>query len=78
MSRFESRPVEQIGQNNEETTATVNSLVSSLNAGEGGMMGVQISEALDELTRAARTMRSMADYLERHPEALLKGKSKED
>jgi len=77
MARFEAMPLEQIGQNIEKTTATVNSLIQSLNAVEGGVMGVQISEALDELTRAARSMRSMADYLERHPEALLKGKSKE-
>lgn len=75
MKRFEAMPIEKIGQNVEQTTASINSLIKSLNAVEGGMTGVQISEAIDELTRAARSIRSMADYLERHPEALLKGKS---
>jgi paraquat-inducible protein B len=75
MARFEKMPLEEIGKNIEETTMSIKSLVHSLNAVEGGMVGVQIGEAIDELTRAARSMRSMADYLERHPEALLKGKS---
>jgi paraquat-inducible protein B len=30
---------------------------------------------MQELTRAARSIRVFADYLERHPEALLRGKS---
>jgi len=77
MRRFEAMPIEEIGQNVEQTTASINSLVHSLNAVEGGVVGVQVEEALSELTRAARSIRSMAEYLERHPEALLKGKSKQ-
>ena len=34
-------------------------------------------ETLRELSRAAQSFRALADYLERHPEALLRGK-KED
>ncbi|MEW5009723.1 MAG: MlaD family protein [Cycloclasticus sp.] len=74
MQRFEAMPIEEIGRNIAQTTASVNSLVHSLNAVEGGVVGVQIEEAISELTRAARSMRSMTEYLERHPEALLKGK----
>lgn len=33
-----------------------------------------LQQTLDELTRAARSMRSLADYLERHPASLLRGK----
>ena len=77
MARLETMPLEDIGKNIEETTASINSLIKSLNTVEGGMMGMQISEAIQELTRAARAMRSMAEYLERHPEALLKGKRDE-
>jgi len=33
-----------------------------------------LNEAVAELTRTARSVRSLADYLQRHPEALLKGK----
>jgi len=32
---------------------------------------------MQELARAARSLRVLADYLERHPEALLRGKAVE-
>jgi paraquat-inducible protein B len=35
----------------------------------------EFRDALQELTSAARALRVLADYLERHPEALLRGKS---
>ena len=34
-----------------------------------------LDSTLDEVNRAARSLRVLADYLERHPEALLRGKS---
>ena len=34
----------------------------------------QITTTLKELSAAARSIRVWADYLERHPEALLRGK----
>lgn len=34
----------------------------------------ELTRALEELSTAARSIRVMADYLERHPDALLKGK----
>jgi paraquat-inducible protein B len=34
-------------------------------------------EALREVTRAAKALRTLADTLERHPESLLQGKHKE-
>ncbi len=37
-------------------------------------MGIQMQETLDELRAAARSIRVMTEYLERHPEALIKGK----
>jgi len=36
-----------------------------------------LSETLGEVSRAARAIRVLADYLERHPESLLRGKSGE-
>ena len=36
----------------------------------------ELSTALQELARAARALRILADYLERHPESLIRGKSK--
>ena len=74
VSRIEAMPLEDIGSNVDETTKNINSLVNSLNAAKGGILGVQAAEAIDELTKAARSIRSMAEYLERHPEALIKGK----
>jgi paraquat-inducible protein B len=38
---------------------------------------VKLKTALDEISTAARSLRLLADYLERHPEALLRGKGKE-
>lgn len=37
----------------------------------------ELRGALQEVTRAARSLRGLADYLERHPEALIRGKSEE-
>ncbi len=36
-----------------------------------------LHEALEQLSRSARSLRQLTDYLERHPEALLRGKSEE-
>ena len=36
--------------------------------------GVNMNSALKELAAAARSIRVLADYLEQHPEALVKGK----
>jgi paraquat-inducible protein B len=37
----------------------------------------QLDNTLQEVSRAARSLRVLADYLERHPEALLRGKKGE-
>lgn len=37
----------------------------------------ELDSALQEVTRAARSIRVLADYLERHPEALIRGKTEE-
>lgn len=42
--------------------------------GPGAPAQQQLRDALQEFTRAARALRVLADYLERHPEALLRGK----
>ncbi|MGD9410099.1 MlaD family protein [Thiohalocapsa sp.] len=43
-------------------------------AGEGSTTRYELSQLLTEATRAARSLRSLADYLERHPESLIQGK----
>lgn len=43
-------------------------------SGEDSAVIYQLNNALEELSAAARSIRVWADYLERHPEALLRGK----
>ena len=38
----------------------------------------ELRDALKEIARSARAIRVLADYLERHPETLIRGKSKEN
>jgi len=41
-------------------------------------LGVELGNTLQEVQRAARGVRVLADYLERHPEALIRGKTEEN
>lgn len=59
--------------------ASLDQMRSTLGAYEGVAMqnanvGYEVSRALGELDAAARAIRSLADYLDRHPEALVKGR----
>jgi paraquat-inducible protein B len=42
--------------------------------GQGGAPGPDLTELMQQLTDAARAVRGLADYLDRHPEALLRGR----
>jgi len=41
------------------------------------VLGAELGNTLQELSRAMRSLRVLTDYLERHPEALIRGKSGE-
>ena len=41
------------------------------------VLDAQLGSMLQEMGGAARAMRVLADYLERHPEALIRGKTGE-
>ena len=45
--------------------------------GGGANQDQSLPEAIRQLTEAARSIRSLTDYLGRHPEALIRGKAKE-
>jgi len=45
--------------------------------GPGAPGQAELRNAMNELARAARSLRVLADYLERHPEALIRGKTAE-
>ncbi len=46
-------------------------------SGEGASQDAGLPGAIQQLTEAARSIRSLTDYLGRHPEALIKGKVKD-
>ncbi|HEY6484606.1 MAG TPA: MlaD family protein [Steroidobacteraceae bacterium] len=46
--------------------------------GNGASTGTDLPRLMRELTAAARSVRELADYLDRHPEALLRGRKGDD
>ena len=59
--------------------ATLNEAKSALNSvddlvGKDSATRADLDVALDELAKTARSLRMLADYLEQHPESLIKGK----
>ena len=62
------------------TLATADGMLKNTNAtlvGTDAPAQQELRDALQEITRAARSLRLLTDFLERHPESLLRGKSKE-
>ena len=55
----------------QQTAASADKVLS----GRGAAPGADLPEAIRELTDTARSIRSLADYLGRHPEALIRGKT---
>ena len=58
----------------------INGMAISANAvlsGDGARQDSSLPEAIHELTDSARSIRSLADYLGRHPESLIRGKAKD-
>ncbi len=43
-------------------------------AGQNANVGYEINRSLEQMAATSRSLRSLADYLDRHPEALIKGK----
>ncbi|MCP3870541.1 MAG: MCE family protein [Gammaproteobacteria bacterium] len=64
-----------------EVTATLQQARSTLKSVEGvvtedSTLYMELHHLIRELSAAARSIRGMAEYLERHPEALIKGKGR--
>ena len=64
----------QVADEAKSTVAAAKSVIASNGMVENKPQTTGIGNALYELTRAARSLRELADYLDRHPEALLRGK----
>jgi paraquat-inducible protein B len=63
-----------------QTVATANQLLQNTDAtllGKDAPAQQELRDALQEVSAAARSVRVLADYLDRHPEALIKGKSED-
>jgi paraquat-inducible protein B len=63
-----------------QAVATANVLLKNTDAtllGKDAPAQQELRDALQEITAAARSVRVLADYLDRHPEALIKGKSED-
>jgi paraquat-inducible protein B len=56
-----------------EVRATLGSVRGKLESGDGSVVQ-DAQRTFDEVGRAARSLRCLTDYLQRHPEALLRGK----
>ena len=71
LSRFN-----KVAERSEETLAAVKETVSTYQAlpSQDSVFGFELFQLLRELSAASRSIRAMADYLEQHPEALIKGK----
>jgi paraquat-inducible protein B len=57
----------------EKTATSANKVLG----GQGAPQDSGLPDAIRELTEAARSIRSLTDYLGRHPEAILLGKSRQ-
>jgi paraquat-inducible protein B len=61
----------------ERTLEATHKAIENVNgiAAQNANLGYEMSRALHHITEMSRSMRALADYLERHPESLLRGKS---
>ncbi|MFZ1200194.1 MAG: MlaD family protein [Desulfobacterales bacterium] len=80
-----NRTVEDFGKLARDTGARLGLLTKSLDKTLSGARGalsedapviIELENALTEISGAARSVRQLSDYLERHPEALIQGKGK--
>lgn len=86
IKKLEKLPVEEIGAQAAKALVdlrgTLGSATRTLDTADkviapSSALNDELSGTLGEVSRAARAVRVLADYLERHPESLLRGKSGE-
>jgi paraquat-inducible protein B len=68
--------VKELIQSLRATSEAAQSALQSVHGlvGKSGSEGPDVSQLMQQLTEAARSVRGLADYLDRHPEALLRGR----
>jgi paraquat-inducible protein B len=70
-------PFKEIGENLNTTITNSGQLMKNASqmVSPDSMFGAQLNGTLQQVGGAAQALRVLADYLERHPEAILHGKS---
>jgi len=90
IKKIDALPIKALGEDLQKAVADLDHVLlsarSTLDSGKvtldnaGNMigpdssLGAELSSTLEEVNRAASSLRVLADYLERHPESLLRGK----
>jgi paraquat-inducible protein B len=71
------RRLPEIAQQLQNTVERANKLVGSLNQGGSGdsAIGRNLNRVLDQVSEAARSIRLLTNYLDEHPEALIRGRT---
>ncbi|HKN02166.1 MAG TPA: MlaD family protein [Candidatus Binataceae bacterium] len=84
IKKLDQMPLKEIGDNLQkslgdldETLVTARGTLSNANkiVAPDSVQGQELDNALQEVSRAAQSLRVLADYLERHPDALIRGKT---
>jgi paraquat-inducible protein B len=84
IDKIDHLPLKEIGEDLRKTIVELDRTLASArqavdNANKliepNSVLGAELGSTLQEVSRAARGLRVLADYLERHPEALIRGKT---
>ncbi len=83
LNNFDAQVVPALKATLDDARGALGSAEKMLTSTEANLVGasapgqLELRSAMSELARAARSLRVLADYLERHPEALIRGKTAE-
>lgn len=83
INRFDTDVVPALKTALEDARGALGAAEKMLSSTEANLTGasapgqLELRNAMSELARAARSLRVLADYLERHPEAIIRGKTME-
>ena len=84
--KLDEVPFKEIGEDLRKTLAELDRSLASArrtldhvdaSVGPDGGLNQELTNTIRELGQAARNLRSLTDYLERHPESLIRGKPEE-
>jgi len=76
INRLDGEVVPEVRSTLDSTRKALGTVESALNS--DAPLQQDMRDALHELTRAAQSLRTLADYLERHPESIIRGRKEDD